>query len=117
MLTKCNERLCRLKAGLGLEVEPPPIPEMVIQSVKSCKYQDGTAVPSPLPPPQLEAAAGEASAPPPPPELSKAEKRAAKRVKILQEIVDTERSYVSSLTKLDKVYITPLRLVATRQPP
>ena len=27
MLTKCNERLCRLKAGLGLEVEPPPIPE------------------------------------------------------------------------------------------
>ena len=42
----------------------------------------------------------------------KAAKRAARRVKILEEIVTSERVYVNSLSTLRKVYLVPLRTVA-----
>ncbi|KAL1524027.1 hypothetical protein AB1Y20_018941 [Prymnesium parvum] len=42
----------------------------------------------------------------------KEEKRAARRVKILEEVLQSERAYVSSLETLEKVYLVPLRTVA-----
>ena len=43
---------------------------------------------------------------------AKAAKRAARRIKILEEIVSTEQSYVDALRCLTKVYVDPLRMVA-----
>ena len=43
---------------------------------------------------------------------AKTEKRAAHRLKLLKEIVNTEKSYVDSLRALNKVYVDPLRMVA-----
>ena len=43
---------------------------------------------------------------------AKAQKRAARRLKILEEILLSERKYVQSLLSLMKVYLVPLRTVA-----
>jgi len=42
----------------------------------------------------------------------KAEKRAARRLKILEEVLASERTYVKALQTLEKVYMVPLRMVA-----
>eukprot|EP00966_Prymnesium_polylepis_P156991 3627469-Prymnesium_polylepis.1 len=42
----------------------------------------------------------------------KEEKRAARRLKILEEVLASERVYVSAMETLEKVYILPLRTVA-----
>jgi len=58
-----------------------------------------------------------AAAPEPLEELSaksaaKAAKRAARRLKILEEVLNSERMYVKQLRTVNKVYIEPLRMVA-----
>ena len=55
-----------------------------------------------------------ASEPPSPRQdlTQKAADRAARRLKILEEILDSERTYVKSLGILKKVYVLPLRTVA-----
>lgn len=45
-------------------------------------------------------------------EAAKREKRAAHRLRVLEEILSTERKYVHKLHTLKKVYIDPLRMVA-----
>ena len=42
----------------------------------------------------------------------KEEKRAARRLKILEEVLSSERVYVSALETLERVYLVPLRTVA-----
>eukprot|EP00316_Scyphosphaera_apsteinii_P019756 CAMPEP_0119336942 /NCGR_PEP_ID=MMETSP1333-20130426/92941_1 /TAXON_ID=418940 /ORGANISM="Scyphosphaera apsteinii, Strain RCC1455" /LENGTH=651 /DNA_ID=CAMNT_0007347879 /DNA_START=172 /DNA_END=2127 /DNA_ORIENTATION=- len=45
-------------------------------------------------------------------EKEKADKRAARRLKILEEVVSSEKTYVQKLQTLEKVYMIPLRMVA-----
>ena len=49
------------------------------------------------------------------PVVAKAAKRAARRLKILEEILISERTYVQALSTLRKVYLVPLRMVADAQ--
>jgi len=42
----------------------------------------------------------------------KAQKRAARRLKILEEVVSSEAKYVQALQTLEKVYMIPMRMVA-----
>ena len=46
------------------------------------------------------------------PSDEKKEKRAKNRLRLLGEIIETERAYNSTLAALERVYIVPLRLVA-----
>ena len=45
-------------------------------------------------------------------EAAREQQRATKRLKLLEEILTTERAYVQSLGTLKKVYLDPLRMVA-----